>query len=87
MNNQISSSWYGRTEAMTICCPAIGPNREGEAKGAAQGAKARERRNLSLRNVRPKMQEEDRKGEISMEAAAIVHDSSHSPRPYLLAPA
>ena len=33
------------------------------------------------------MEEEDRKGEISMKAAAIVHDSSHRPRPYLLAPA
>ena len=42
-------------------CPAVGTNREGEAKGAAQVAYVNERKHSSLRNVRPRMEEEDRK--------------------------
>lgn len=61
-----------------ICpAPAVGPNK-GEARRAAQDAHVSERKNSSLRNVRPRMEEEDRKVEIIVKAAVIVHDS-HRP--------
>ena len=68
----------GESSRRQYICPAIGPNREGETKGAAQGADVSERKNASLRIVRPRMEEEDRKDKIIVKATAIVHDS-HRP--------
>ena len=64
--------WSSRADD-NIFAPQFGPNREGEAKGAAQVAYVSERKNSSLRNVRPRMEEEDRKHKIIVKATAIVH--------------
>ena len=67
----------GESSRGRYICPAVGPNK-GEARKAAQDVHVSERKNPSLRNVRPRMEEEDRKIEIIVKAAVIVHDS-HSP--------
>ncbi len=68
----------GESSRRQYICPAIGPNGEGEAKGAAQGEHVSERNYSSLRNVRPRMEDEDRNIKIIVKATAIVHNS-HRP--------
>ena len=61
-----------------IFAPQLVQSEKERQKVLFGGAHVGKRKNISLRNVRPQMEEEEGGGEVMVKATAIVHDS-HRP--------